>query len=120
MTAAYRRHACWMWMTVLMVVIGVARPARTEDAVMLKTKIYRVEIHGFAFSPKTLSAPVGARVTWVNSDDEPHVVTSAGSLFTSSKALDTGDSFSATFQKPGTYAYYCSIHPMMMGTIIVQ
>ncbi|RUL62633.1 hypothetical protein EKH79_16870 [Dyella dinghuensis] len=109
-----------MWMAMLMAVIGIARPARAEDAAMLKTKIYRVEIHGFAFSPKTLSVPAGARVVWVNSDDEPHVVTSAGSLFTSSKALDTGDSFSTTFQKPGTYAYYCSIHPMMVGTIIVQ
>jgi plastocyanin len=120
MTVAHRQHAYWMWTAMLFVVIGVARPARAADTGISKAKIYRVEIHGFAFSPKTLSVPVGARVTWTNSDDEPHVVTSAGSVFTSSKALDTGDSFSTTFQKPGTYAYYCSIHPMMVGTIIVQ
>jgi plastocyanin len=120
MTTSHRRHAFWMGMTMLFVVIGVTRPVRAADATQPKAKSYRVEIHGFAFSPKTLSVPVGVRVTWVDGDEEPHVVTSAGSLFTSSKALDTGDSFSTTFQKPGTYAYYCSIHPMMVGTIIVQ
>jgi plastocyanin len=59
-------------------------------------------------------------VVWTNQDEEPHVITSAGSLFASSKGLDTSDSYAVTFSKPGTYAYYCSIHPMMVGTIIVQ
>ncbi|MBE1160035.1 cupredoxin domain-containing protein [Dyella acidiphila] len=81
---------------------------------------YHVEIRNFAFAPKTLTVPAGTRVEWTNRDDEPHVVTSAGASFASSKALDTGDSYTATFAKRGTYTYYCSIHPMMVGTIIVQ
>lgn len=85
-----------------------------------KNKNYQVTIQNFAFAPKTITVPVGARVVWTNRDEEPHVITSAGSLFTSSKALDTSDSYVVTFSKPGTYAYYCSIHPMMVGTIIVQ
>ena len=84
------------------------------------TKVYQIAIRDFAFEPKTLTVPVGASVKWVNQDEEPHVITSAGKQFTSSKALDTGDTHAVTFSKPGTYAYYCSIHPMMVGTIIVQ
>ena len=80
----------------------------------------RVEISHFAFSPQTLTVPAGTRVVWTNRDEEPHVVTSAGTQFAPSLALDTGDSYAVTFAKPGTYAYFCSIHPMMVGTIIVQ
>ena len=80
----------------------------------------RVEIRNFAFSPRTLTVKAGTRITWTNRDEEPHVVVSAGKQFGSSPALDTGDSYAATFATPGTYAYYCAIHPMMTGTIIVQ
>jgi plastocyanin len=85
-----------------------------------KAKTYQVEIRNFAFAPNTLTVPAGTRVVWTNRDDEPHLVTSAGATFAPSKALDTSDSYAVTFAKPGTYAYYCSIHPMMVGTIIVQ
>jgi plastocyanin len=80
----------------------------------------QIEIRNFAFAPATLTVPAGTRVVWTNQDEEPHVITSAGSLFAPSKGLDTSDSYAVTFSKPGTYAYYCSIHPMMVGTIIVQ
>ncbi|WP_267222971.1 cupredoxin domain-containing protein [Dyella silvae] len=83
-------------------------------------KSYAVDIRNFAFSPRTLTVPAGARVVWTNRDDEPHVVTSAGGQFTMSKALDTSDSYAVTFTHAGTYGYFCSIHPMMVGTIIVQ
>ncbi|HEY9131760.1 MAG TPA: cupredoxin family copper-binding protein [Dyella sp.] len=79
-----------------------------------------VAISQFAFSPKELTVPVGTRVVWTNRDEEPHVVTSAGNQFTSSQALDTDDSYAVTFTKPGIYAYYCSIHPHMVGTIVVH
>ena len=81
---------------------------------------YRIEIRNFAFVPKTLTVPIGAQVMWTNRDDEPHVVTSAGAQFASSNALDTSDAFTVVFSTPGTYTYYCSIHPMMVGTIIVR
>ena len=79
-----------------------------------------VEIRDFAFAPKTLTVHAGTRVVWTNRDDEPHVVVSAGNQFAASKALDTDDSYAVTFDHPGTYAYYCAIHPMMVGTVIVQ
>jgi plastocyanin len=84
------------------------------------THTAKVDISNFAFSPKTVTISVGTRVVWTNHDEEPHVVTSAGKQFVSSKALDTDDKYAVTFAKPGTYTYYCSIHPMMVGTIIVQ
>ena len=80
----------------------------------------RVEIQNFAFMPKTLTVRAGSKVVWTNLDEEPHIVVSAGGNFPNSPGLDTNDSYSATFDKPGTYTYYCSIHPMMVGTIVVQ
>ena len=85
-----------------------------------KAQAIQIQIRNFAFAPNTLTVPVGTRVTWINRDDEPHLVTSAGHQFAPSPALDTSESYAVTFSKPGTYAYYCSIHPMMVGTIIVQ
>jgi plastocyanin len=80
-----------------------------------------VTISNFAFSPAILSITAGTKVTWTNSDEEPHTVTSAdaGATFKSA-ALDTKDQFSFTFDKPGTYKYFCSIHPHMTGTIVVK
>ncbi|GAB2559710.1 cupredoxin domain-containing protein [Rhodanobacter koreensis] len=100
----------------------VAWPAAMAASVSASRKVHtqQIEIRNFAFVPATLTVPAGTRVVWTNQDEEPHVITSAGSLFASSKGLDTSDSYAVTFSKPGTYAYYCSIHPMMVGTIIVQ
>jgi plastocyanin len=61
----------------------------------------------------------GATVTWTNKDDEPHTVVSDTAPFRSG-ALDTDESFSFRFDEPGTYHYACSIHPRMVGTIVVQ
>jgi|HubBroStandDraft_6_1064221.scaffolds.fasta_scaffold287151_2 plastocyanin len=80
-----------------------------------------VTIDNFAFAPATLTVAPGTKITWTNKDEEPHTVTSAdgGHLF-KSPALDTDDKFSFTFDKPGTYKYFCSIHPHMVGTIVVK
>ena len=80
----------------------------------------QIEIRNFMFSPKTLTVPVGAKVTWINRDEEPHTVVSAGGQFAPSKALDTDDRYATTFSKPGTYTYYCTVHPFMTGTVIVK
>ncbi len=102
--------------------VSVASPVvmATSASASRKMHTQQIEIRNFAFAPATLTVPAGTRVVWTNQDEEPHVITSAGSLFASSKGLDTSDSYAVTFSKPGTYAYYCSIHPMMVGTIIVQ
>ena len=78
-----------------------------------------VKIDNFSFGPSNLTVPVGTTLTWTNRDDVPHVVASADNLF-KSKALDTDDHFSFTFTKPGTYEYFCAIHPKMTGKIVVQ
>jgi plastocyanin len=90
------------------------------DAASTAAKPVTVDIRNFAFSPKTLTVHAGTRVVWTNRDDEPHVVVSAGHQFATSRALDTSDSYTVTFDHAGTYAYYCGIHPMMVGTVIVQ
>ncbi len=75
--------------------------------------------HEFMFAPAALTVSAGTTITWTNRDDEPHTVVSDSGLFRSG-ALDTGESFSFRFDKPGTYRYACSIHPRMVGTIVVE
>ena len=79
-----------------------------------------VKIDNFSFGPAAITIPVGATVTWTNNDDVPHVVTSDDNKLFKSKALDTDDRFSFTFTKPGTYNYYCAIHPKMTAKIVVR
>ena len=85
------------------------------------TEANAVNINSFAFSPKELTVAVGTTVTWTNKDEEPHTVVNAGSppAFKSA-ALDGGDRFSFTFTKPGTYRYFCSVHPFMTATVVVK
>jgi len=80
-----------------------------------------VKIDNFSFGPATLTVTVGTTITWTNRDDIPHTVVSADDpkVF-KSKVLDTDEKFSYTFAKPGTYPYYCSIHPKMTGKVVVQ
>jgi plastocyanin len=83
------------------------------------TNSVEVKIDNFNFTPPALTVPGGTKVTWVNKDDVPHTVTSDNKLF-GSRAMDTDDKFSFTFQTPGTYPYYCSVHPKMTGKVIVK
>jgi plastocyanin len=78
-----------------------------------------VQIHNFAFSPAVLTVAPGTMVTWVNADEDPHTVTATAKAFHSA-ALDTGGRFSFTFSRPGEFAYFCSLHPHMIGKIIVR
>src|SRR5262249_49287709 len=84
---------------------------RAEDAT--------AKIDNFTFVPARLTVKAGTTVTWRTEDDIPHTVTSSARLF-KSKALDTDDSFSFTFTEPGTYEYFCSLHPRMTATIVVK
>jgi plastocyanin len=79
-----------------------------------------VSIDNFTFTPPTVTVNAGTTVTWTNKDDIPHGIASANDAFKKSKALDTDDSFSFTFTTPGTYQYFCYIHPHMTGTIVVE
>jgi plastocyanin len=78
-----------------------------------------VTIDNFSFAPQTLTVPAGSTVTWTNHDDIPHTVVSTDGVF-KSKVRDTDEKFSYTFTKPGTYPYFCSVHPKMTGQIVVK
>ena len=79
----------------------------------------RIEIKDFAFSPQKVTVKSGEKITWINRDEEPHTVVSVGKKFQKSSALDTDQEFSITAGAPGTYEYFCSVHPKMTGTIVV-
>ena len=86
-----------------------------------KASSMEVKVDNFSFGPATLTVPVGTEVTWTNRDDIPHTIVSTDDPKAfKSKVLDTDEKFSFAFTKPGTYPYFCSIHPKMTGTVIVQ
>jgi plastocyanin len=78
-----------------------------------------VFIQSMAFTPSSLTVMAGTTVKWTNQDAIGHTVTSNTNLFNSG-TLGNGSSFSFTFATAGTYSYYCSIHPTMVGQITVQ
>ncbi len=92
---------------------ATAAPAPAAPAHASTTAI---DIKNFMFM--TVTVPAGTTVTWTNRDEVPHTVRETHNLFRSA-ALDTGDSFSYTFTQPGTYDYYCSLHPQMVAKVIV-
>lgn len=78
-----------------------------------------ITIDNFSFTPPTVTVKAGTKITWTNRDDIPHTVTSSDFVF-KSKALDTDDKFSVTLAKPGTYTYFCSLHPKMTAQVVVR
>ncbi len=78
-----------------------------------------VAIDNFTFNPQTLKVKAGTTVTWTNKDDIPHAIAAVGKEF-KSKVMDTDNNYSFTFTAPGTYAYFCSLHPHMTGTVVVE
>jgi plastocyanin len=78
-----------------------------------------VKIDNFVFGPTALTVSVGTTVTWVNRDDIPHTVVADDKSFRS-RVLDTDERFSVTFSKPGEFGYFCSLHPHMVGKVIVR
>jgi plastocyanin len=90
----------------------IATAARAEEVT--------VKIDNFTFTPDKLTVKAGTTVKWTNVDDIPHTVASSTRGQFKSKALDTDDSFSFTFREPGTFDYFCSLHPHMTATIKVE
>jgi 3',5'-cyclic-AMP phosphodiesterase len=78
-----------------------------------------VSVDNFSFAPTMATVYVGSTITWTNRDDIPHTVVSTEQKF-KSPVLDTGEQFSHRFDTPGTYKYFCSIHPRMTGQIVVE
>ena len=79
-----------------------------------------IGIDNFAFAPSPLTVKAGTPIKWINKDDVPHLIVSTKGKFKPSTVLDTDQAFSVTLSSPGTYDYFCSLHPMMQGKIIVK
>jgi plastocyanin len=99
--------------------VAIFAVAATFPAASAHAADTEVKIDDFAFAPQRVTVKAGTTVTWVNDDDAPHTVASSTRLFKSS-ALDTKNKFSFTFTTPGAYEYFCSLHPHMTGTIVVE
>jgi plastocyanin len=99
--------------------VSLKLPATTAaDTALQPEEGHGVSISAFTFEPAAMTVNAGEEVTWVNTDGVPHTSTAAlnhqwGQLMT------RGESFSYTFDTPGTYAYFCEMHPAMVGTITV-
>jgi plastocyanin len=108
------------WMTLLSALVAPALGlVTTHKASAVPAKTQAVTIKMFAFSPQVLTVAPGTTVTWTNADEDPHTVTASDKSFHSA-ALDTDGKYSFTFTQPGTFAYFCSLHPRMTGKIIVK
>ena len=79
-----------------------------------------IGIDNFSFTPKVATVNRGTTVTWVNGDDVPHLIVATRHDFAGSKVIDTNQRYSCTFKAPGTYDYYCAIHPVMTGQVVVR
>ena len=83
-------------------------------------KVNKIEIKDFMFNPQKITVKSGEKITWVNRDEEPHTVVSVGKKFPKSSGLDTDQEYSIVAGAPGTYEYFCSVHPKMTGIIVVE
>jgi plastocyanin len=110
-----------LYLTIIAILLAMIIEARqmTFAASAASAADAEVKIDNFSFTPATLTVPAGTSVTWTNHDDIPHNVVSEDKSI-KSKVLDTDEKFTFTFSKPGTYSYFCSIHPKMKGTVVVQ
>ena len=99
--------------------VGVFATATALPAALAHAAETEVKIDNFAFAPQRVVVNSGTTVTWINEDDIPHTIASSTKLF-KSNALDTKDKFTFTFTTPGAYEYFCSLHPHMTGTIVVE
>ena len=88
-------------------------------AIAQTTTTAHLTIENYAFKTPTVTVAAGTDVVWKNLDDDPHTVTATDGSF-DSKGLAQGDTFTHRFAKAGTYRYYCKVHPMMRGTIVVK
>ncbi len=116
-----------LWFAVAGLTVAASSAALAADASATSTTgpastvapAHLIVVKDFMFSPVSMKIKAGAQVTWTNKDEEPHTVSSNDGVFRSF-ALDTNDTFSFKFDKPGTYKYTCTIHPRMTGTIVVE
>jgi plastocyanin len=119
-----RRKRAWIAgiaapMMIVVALLSAGSTGVKANAQQGPAKTVEIKIDNFSFAPGTLTVAAGTTVTWTNHDDIPHTAVSTDGVF-KSKVMDTDEKFSYTFTTPGTFPYFCSIHPKMTGTIVVQ
>ena len=113
------KNSRWILWIATSIMLALAVLPAVEVPVAAGTPTVEVQIDNFSFSPPTLTVKAGTQITWKNADDIPHTVVSDDHSF-KSKVLDTDEQFTFTASKPGTYSYFCSIHPKMTGKVVVE
>jgi plastocyanin len=104
--------------SLLAVAVGVLAYRALQPRAVHASSV-EVRIDNFSFAPAILRVKAGTQITWTNRDDIPHTVVEDDKAFRS-KVLDTDEKFAFTPTKPGTYKYFCSIHPKMTATVVVE
>jgi 3',5'-cyclic-AMP phosphodiesterase len=98
---------------------GPAPSPITAGGVAAVSTTNEVSIDNFAFTPKIVSVAAGSKLTWRNRDDVPHKIQSADNRFAGSPLLDTKGVYSVGFPESGEFPYFCSLHPVMQGKVVV-
>lgn len=108
--------------TVLSALLGLALgPVQVPATVQVAAAHYSVQMADYAFAPASITIDEGDTITWTNQDTAPHTVTTtSGPQSLNSPYLSKGQSWSYTFSAPGTYEYYCTVHPDMRARVIVR
>ena len=120
-TSITRSEAIRLLLAISFITMSILTFGQVEkEAAADNTKTNPIVIKDFHFDPQILTVRSGEKITWINRDEEPHVVVSVEKQFKKSGPLDTDQEFTITAGDPGTYTYYCSIHPKMTGTIVVK
>ena len=113
------KKSSWIFCVAASMVLALAALPTLEKAITAGSPAVDIKIDNFSFTPATLTVKAGTQMTWTNGDDIPHTVVSDDQSF-KSKVLDTDEKFTFTASKPGTYTYFCSIHPKMTGKVGVE
>ena len=109
----------WISCIAASIVLALVALPTAEKSIAAGSPAVEVKIDNFSFTPPTLTVKAGTQITWTNADDIPHTVVSDDQAF-KSEVLDTDEKFTFTASKPGTYPYFCSIHPKMTGKVFVE
>jgi plastocyanin len=113
------RKSSWILCVAASMVLALTALPTVQKSVAAGAPTVDVKIDNFSFTPSTLTVKAGTQIIWTNADDIPHTVVSDDQSF-KSKVLDTDEKFTFTASKPGTYSYFCSIHPKMIGKVVVE
>ena len=109
----------WRWIALAVTAVPTLLLGATRPAWPQRDGGPRIEIKAHGYGVPEVIVQAGTTVTWINHDDDPHTVTSTENVFRS-PGIDTDETYSYTFTRPGTYQYFCTLHPLMTGKVVVR